>query len=242
MNETNIAWTDKTWNPVTGCRQASPGCRNCYAKRFAERWRGVTGNAYEHGFDFQLRPERLDQPARWTKPCMIFVCSMSDLFQSSVTNKYLDRVFDVIEGATHHTFQVLTKRSFRMQSYLALRWKKQPPAHIWVGVTAENQEQASIRVPNLQRTPASVRFISSEPLLEPVRYDLTDIHQVIVGGESGPDFRQMDPAWAVGIKDQCAAADVPFFFKQHSGVHPKDLGDELEGHTYKEYPLSSMRV
>jgi protein gp37 len=234
MGKTKISWTDKSWNPATGCVKVSPGCDHCYAQRFAERWRDIPGHAYEHGFDIQIRPERLTQPDRWTKPSMVFVCSMSDLFQVGISSDYIEQVFDVMERNPRHTFQVLTKRATRMEWYLDARGGA--PPNVWVGVTAENQEQANIRVPYLRKAKAGVRFISAEPLLGPLELPLDGIHQVIVGGESGPGFRPMDPAWAMDIRDQCRAAGVAFFFKQHSGVRPRTLGRELNGVVYEEYP------
>ena len=233
-NKTNIPWTDASWNPVTGCTKVSPGCAHCYAERFAERWRGIERHPYEQGFDLKLHPKRLTQPGRWTKPSMIFVCSMADLFQSRVPNDYLARVFRVMLANYQHTFQVLTKRTARMRAYINALGGV--PPHIWVGTTAEDQQRADERVPELRRTKAAVRFISAEPLLEPIRFDLRGIDQVIVGGESGPSFRPMDPAWALDIKDQCRVAKVPFFFKQHAAVRPKELGHQLNGVEYKEYP------
>lgn len=233
MGKTKIPWTDKSWNPVTGCTTISPGCDRCYARRFAERGRGINGHPYEHGFDLQLRPERLTQPDRWTKPCRVFVCSMSDLFQLDVPSAYIAQVLDVIARNPRHTFQVLTKRPRRMRGFIRSRGA---PPNLWVGATVEDQARADVRVHFLQSTNAPVRFISAEPLLGPLKLDLDGIHQVIVGGESGPGFRPMDPEWALDIRDQCRAAGVAFFFKQHAGVRPKELGHELDGVVYREYP------
>jgi protein gp37 len=241
MGETKIAWTDKTWNPVTGCTKVSPGCANCYAERFAERWRGIPGHAYENGFDLQTRPDRLSQPIRWTRPCMIFVCSMSDLFQDGVDKRYIDKVFDTMDLATHHVFQVLTKRPIRLRKYITWRYGGAPvPGHIWIGVTAEDQERANQRVYTLRNTLASVRFISAEPLLGPIKFDTLDgIDQVIVGGESGPGFRPMQLDWARDIRVHCANTGTAFFFKQHAGVRPRELGNKLDGVEYRELPQSS---
>jgi protein gp37 len=234
MGKTKIAWTDKSWNPATGCVKVSPGCDHCYAQRFAERWRDIPGHAYEHGFDIQIRPKRLTQPYRWMKPCRVFVCSMSDLFQPAIPFDYIAQVFDVMTSNPRHTFQVLTKRPVRMLNFITDH--KPPLGNVWLGTTVENSTMALMRVPALQQIQAPVRFLSAEPLLGPLKLDLDGIHQVIVGGESGPWFRPMDPAWAMDIRDQCRAAGVAFFFKQHSGVRPRTLGRELDGVVYEEYP------
>jgi protein gp37 len=228
-----IEWTDATWNPVTGCTKVSPGCVNCYAEAFAERWRGVPGHHFEKGFDVQLRPERLSLPLKWRKSQRIFVNSMSDLFHEAVPDDFIQAVFTTMAQATHHTFQVLTKRAARMNTLLS-RWAgegltlrsgygvKLP--NVWLGVSVENQVTANERIPLLLNTPAAVRFLSCEPLLGPV--DLLQLpellrpdhglHWVIVGGESGPKARPMDPDWVRLIRDQVAPAEpkVAFFFKQ----------------------------
>jgi protein gp37 len=187
-DNSRIEWTQATWNPVTGCTKVSPGCDHCYAETFAERWRGTAGHHFEHGFDVTLRPERLEQPLRWKQPRRIFVNSMSDLFHEAVPDDYIIRVFDVMQNARQHTFQVLTKRHGRMRSfvhrYLSGEFATQPldeaplyatvdapPPNIWLGVSAEDQKCADIRGPVLLDTPAAVRFVSAEPLLGPV--DLT---------------------------------------------------------------------
>lgn len=232
-----IEWTDVTWNPVAGCTKISPGCDNCYAERFAERWRGVVGSPYEFGFDLTLHPQRLDQPLKLKRPSFIFVNSMSDLFHKEVPHSYIDRVFDVMERADNHVFQVLTKRSSIMRCYLARRYGSQlAPAHIWCGVSLENEQQLS-RVAHLRDSPAAIRFLSIEPLLAPIgKIDLTGIHWVIVGGESGPRHRPIDPAWVREIRDQCEREKVPFFFKQWGGNRPKANGRELDGRTWDEMP------
>ena len=182
MQRSSIEWTDATWNPVTGCIEVSPGCAHCYAKTFAERFRGVPGHPYERGFDLQLRPERLDQPLRWKKPRSIFVNSMSDLFHEDVPDEYIREVFAVMALADHHRFQVLTKRAERLAELApSLPW----PAHVWMGVSVENQRWTS-RIDHLREVPAAVRFLSCEPLLGPLELDLEGIDWVIAGGESGP--------------------------------------------------------
>lgn len=219
-----IEWTDVTWNPVTGCTEVSPGCDHCYARVFAERWRGTPGHPYEQGFDLRLWPERLDYPLRWKKPRRIFVNSMSDLFHKDVPDDFILHVFAVMAQADIHTFQVLTKRPDRLTrlvpkisvhlSTFKRRSTSSWPDHIWLGVSVETI-QYQWRVEKLRMVPAAVRFISAEPLLGSLReLDLTDIHWVIAGGESGPGARPMHPDWARSLRDLCQVAKVPFFFKQ----------------------------
>ncbi len=232
--KSDIEWTDATWNPVRGCTKVSPGCKYCYAEAFAERFRGVPGSAYEQGFDLRLVPEALELPLRWRKPRLVFVNSMSDLFHEEVPDSYIKRVFDVMVRAHQHTFQVLTKRSGRLRSLAKeLPW----PTNVWVGVSVEDQKRAS-RVADLQAVEgASVRFLSVEPLLGPIRkLPLDGIHWVIVGGESGRRPRPMDPAWVVDILRQCREADVPFFFKQWGGRNKKKAGRLLDGRTWDQMP------
>ena len=232
-----IEWTDATWNPITGCTKIGPGCDHCYAERFAERWRGTPGHAYEQGFDLRFWDERLTQPARWRRPRMIFVTSMGDLFHKQVPNDYLDRVFDAMEETDRHTYQVLTKRSSRLASYVNRRYRDAPaPRHIWLGVSVEDRQRAK-RIAHLQRANATIRFLSIEPLLGSIGpVDLTGISWVIVGGESGPGARKMEADWAREIRDQCAERDVAFFFKQWGGIRPKTGGRELDGRTHDGFP------
>ena len=233
-----IEWTDATWNPVTGCTKVGAGCDNCYAERFAERFRGVPGHAYEQGFDLMLHPKRLDQPLRWSKPRRIFVNSMSDLFHKGVPEEYADRVFDVMERTDRHTFQILTKRSTRMAKYLRNRYAESPPpAHIWCGVSIEDRTKLS-RLRHLREAPAAVRFLSLEPLLGPLPdLDLNGIGWVVVGGESGPGARPMHADWAREIRDLCLGAAVPFFFKQWGGLRPKSNGRTLDGRKWSQWPV-----
>jgi protein gp37 len=215
----SIEWTDTTWNPVTGCTKISAGCDNCYAARFSERFRGVEGHPFETGFDLTLRPERLLQPLGWKRPRMIFVNSMSDLFQKEIPKTHIEAVFDTMEKANWHAYQVLTKRSSLLQKFLNDRYRRRKaPPHIWFGVSVENK-QATSRIAHLQKANAGVRFLSIEPLIAPVgQIDLSGIDWVIVGGESGYGARPMNPEWATDIRDQCTAARVPFFFKQWGGA------------------------
>ena len=232
-----IEWTDATWNPVTGCTKVSPGCDNCYAERFAERFRDTPGHPFETGFDLTLRPARLRQPLAWTRPRMIFVNSMSDLFHKDVPATFIGQGFDAMEQADWHHFQLLTKRSSLMRDFLKVRYaRRTPPSHIWLGVSVEDGARVS-RIRHLQQAPAGTRFLSVEPLVGPVgTLDLTGIGWVIVGGESGPRARPMQPEWAREIRDQCVAADVPFFFKQWGGLRPKQGGRELDGREWNEFP------
>ncbi len=233
-----IEWTDATWNPVRGCTKISPGCKHCYAEVFAERFRGVPGHPYEQGFELRLVPEKLAEPLRWQTPKMIFVNSMSDLFHDGVPDEYIEAVANVMVKANWHTYQVLTKRSARMASLLKgrLRFAANSP-HIWWGVSVENKQHGLPRVRDLQESPASVRFLSIEPLLEELgRLRLKGIHWVIVGGESGPGARPLKKEWVTSIRDQCADVDVPFFFKQWGGVRKKRAGRALDGRTYDGFP------
>ena len=188
----DIEWTDATWNPITGCTKIGPGCDNCYAERFAERWRGIDGHPYEQGFDLRLWLNRLNQPKSWKKPRMIFVNSMSDLFQKGIDRSFIDQVFDVMETANWHVYQVLTKRSSLMQKYLVKRYGDQPvPVHIWLGVSVEDRAHSG-RINHLRQVNSEARLISFEPLIGRVGdIDLTDISWAIVGGESGPKARPM---------------------------------------------------
>lgn len=234
---TQIEWTDATWNPVTGCSKITAGCDNCYAERFSERFRGVPGHPFESGFDLTLRPHRLEQPLNWKQPRRIFVNSMSDLFHKEVPTAFIDKVFDTMERADWHTFQVLTKRSSLMARYLRKRYgNKLAPAHIWLGVSVEDARNC-VRLKHLRQAQAAVKFISFEPLLGPVgEIDLSGFNWVIVGGESGPRSRPMDEAWAIEIRDLCRNAKVAFFFKQWGGVRPKSGGRLLKGREWNQYP------
>jgi protein gp37 len=238
-SQSSIEWTDATWNPVRGCTKISPGCKYCYAEVFAERFRGVVGHSYERGFDLRLVPEKLAEPLRWGKSRMIFVNSMSDLFHERVPDDYIVKVAEVMSLANWHVFQVLTKRAERMKKLLQTslrRYGRQK--HIWWGVSVENIKHGLPRIDHLRSAPAAVRFLSVEPLLEDVgRINLNGISWVIVGGESGPKARPINADWVLSIRDQCKAANVPFFFKQWGGRHKKKAGRLLEGNTYDEFPV-----
>jgi protein gp37 len=233
-----IEWTDATWNPVRGCTKISPGCKHCYAETFAERFRGVKGHPYEQGFDLKLVPEKLIEPFSWRSPKLVFVNSMSDLFQEGVPDEYVKAVCRVMVTAKWHTFQVLTKRSARLRQMLSgpLRFAAEQD-HIWWGVSVEDKKYGIPRIKHLQETPARVRFLSIEPLLEGLgTFDLSGINWAIVGGESGPGARPMREDWVVSVRDQCNESHVPFFFKQWGGVRKAKNGRLLDGRTYDEYP------
>lgn len=237
-DNSKIEWTDSTWNPVRGCRKISPGCKHCYAEAFAERFRGVPGHPYAHGFDLRLIPGKLPEPLLWPSPRTVFVNSMSDLFQDGVPDEYIEAVVRVMQQANWHTYQVLTKRPERMRQLLSgrLRFAGKLP-HVWWGVSVEDRRYGLPRIAELKKTPARVRFLSIEPLLEDVGHlHLGNIHWVIVGGESGRGARPMNEAWVENIRRQCADARVPFFFKQWGGVHKSKSGRILNARTYDEMP------
>jgi protein gp37 len=241
MTRSSIEWTDETWNPVTGCLKVSPGCKHCYAERFAERFRGVPRHPYEQGFDPSLRPNRLDQPLSWRTPRMVFVNSMSDLFGDFVPDEYLARVFQVMRSTPQHTYQVLTKRAERLRTWTSGQKWLATAKHIWLGVSVENKKHGVPRIDQLRRSVAGCRFLSVEPLLEHLgKLDLGAIDWVIVGGESGPGARPMDPAWVRSVRDQCVEQSVAFFFKQWGGVMKHRAGRELDGRTWDEFPTPSM--
>ena len=236
-SSTAIEWTDATWNPVTGCTKISAGCDHCYAERFSERFRGTKNHPFESGFDLTLRPARLEQPLRWREPRMIFVNSMSDLFHKEIPREFISRVFDTMEHARWHTFQILTKRSSLMRDFLRNRYgSRRGPQHMWFGVSVEDGGKKS-RIQHLRDAPAGVRFLSIEPLIRPIgELDLTSIDWVIVGGESGPGARPMKSGWVREVRDQCVSEGVAFFFKQWGGLRPKSGGRELDGREWSQFP------
>jgi protein gp37 len=241
-DSTQIEWTDSTWNPVTGCSKITAGCDFCYAERFSERFRGVEGHPFEGGFDLTLRHARLTQPLQWRQPRRIFVNSMSDLFHKQVPFSFIEAVFDTMESADWHTYQVLTKRSSLLVRYLHRRYGKSlAPPHIWLGVSVENEDNA-VRLKHLKTAQAAVKFVSFEPLLGSVGpIDLAGIDWAIVGGESGPGARPMAEEWALEIRDQCRKDGVAFFFKQWGGFRPKTGGRKLRGREWNEYPQLENR-
>ncbi|HYI07801.1 MAG TPA: phage Gp37/Gp68 family protein [Thermoanaerobaculia bacterium] len=236
--KSSIEWTDATWNPVRGCTKISPGCARCYAETFAERWRGIPGHPYEFGFDLRLIPEKLEEPLRWRRPRTIFVNSMSDLFHESVPDEYIVAVANVMVRADWHVYQVLTKRADRLRALLETKLREEARSrHIWWGVSVENNKHGVPRIAKLQASPAAVRFLSVEPLLEQLQpLDLAGIHWVIVGGESGHGARAMRQEWVTHLRDQCISAAVPFFFKQWGGVQKKKNGRVLQGRTWDDMP------
>jgi protein gp37 len=229
-----IEWTESTWNPVTGCTKISPGCKHCYAERMAERLQAMGQENYWNGFQLTMQPHMLELPLRWKKPQTIFVNSMSDLFHQDVPLEYVQRVFEVMRRADWHRFQVLTKRADRVAELdPKLKWAP----NIWMGVSVESDDYRP-RIDRLRGTGALLKFLSLEPLLGPLHdLDLRGIDWVIVGGESGPNARPMDPAWATDLRDQCRRANVPFFFKQWGGKNKKDAGRVLEGRTWDQMPI-----
>ena len=228
-----IEWTESTWNPVTECNKVSPGCKNCYAERLAERLQAMGQPNYKDGFKLTLQPKMLELPLLWKRPQIIFVNSMSDLFHKDVPLEYIQRVFDVMRRAHWHHFQVLTKRAERLA---ALNQHIVWPENVWMGVSVENADYVA-RIDNLRATGARVKFLSIEPLLGPLkRLVLKNIDWVIVGGESGPRARPMDPVWVTDIRDQCARAGVAFFFKQWGGTNKKKAGRLLDGRTWDAMP------
>lgn len=239
---TKIEWTEQTWNPAVGCDKVSPGCANCYAEVMARRLKAMKVNGYENGFDLTLLPKRLQEPLNRKKSTVYFVNSMSDLFHDGIPFEYIDKVLKVIEQTPHHTYQILTKRAERMAAYFS---EREAPHNAWLGVTVEDRRYGLSRINHLRQIPARIRFLSMEPLLEDVGYiDLTDIHWVIVGGESGPKARPMQPEWVKNIQRQCQEQNASFFFKQWGGWGPdgrkrakKKNGRLLDGRTWDEAPV-----
>lgn len=233
MSKTKIEWTDSTWNPLTGCTKISPGCKNCYAERLAKRLQAMNNPNYRNGFTLTLHEETLKTPLKWKKPQNIFVNSMSDLFHDDVPEEFIFRVFDIMRTADWHRFQILTKRSERLAALSdRLPWAN----NIWMGVSVENEDY-TYRIDHLRHTSAAIKFISFEPLIGPVNtVDLNNIDWVILGGESGPKARPLNPLWVTAIRDQCLRHKVPFFFKQWGGTNKKKAGRILEGRIWDETP------
>jgi protein gp37 len=243
-DHSRIEWTDATWNPIRGCTKISPGCAHCYAETFAERFRGVAGHPYEQGFDLRLVPGKLADPLRWRTPRMVFVNSMSDLFHQDVPDAYIQQVVEIMLRADWHTYQVLTKRSERLRELLQTKLRQASTAEqIWWGVSVENRRDGLPRVEDLRASPARTRFLSVEPLLEDLgAFDLTGIHWVILGGESGPGARPLNKDWVTAIRDHCQTAGVPFFFKQWGGTRKGKTGRALDGQTYDQIPPRGVRA
>ena len=229
----SIEWTEATWNPVTGCAKISAGCVNCYAERMARRLKAMGQPHYSRGFEVALHEDSLGTPLRWRRPKMIFVNSMSDLFHEQVPDDFIGRVFGIMNRASWHCFQILTKRSGRLsQMSPILPWSD----NIWMGVTVEDQK-CVFRIDHLRKTSARIKFLSMEPLLGPISdLDLTGIHWVIAGGESGPRARPLNSEWIMDIKAKCQESGIPFFFKQWGGVNKKKRGRLLEGRLWDQMP------
>lgn len=245
--QSTIEWTEQTWNPTTGCTKLSPGCKNCYAEVMARRLHSMGAAGYENEFELTLHPSRLEQPRKRKKPTVYFVNSMSDLFHENVPDEFLDQVFAVINETPQHTYQILTKRAERLPRYFKDRVC---PKNVWLGVSVEDKQYGVPRIEYLRQVKANVRFLSVEPLLEDVgELDLTDIHWVIVGGESGHKARPMRPEWVENIKQQAEDANVAFFFKQWGkwgadgvGRDKKTNGRVLNGRTWDSMPKSALYV
>jgi protein gp37 len=260
-DKSSIEWTEATWNPVTGCDRVSEGCDHCYAQTLAKRLKAMGNNRYQQdgdpgtsgpGFGVTLHHDVLDLPTRWSRGRVVFVNSMSDLFHDKVPDEFIEAAFRTMRETPRHQYQVLTKRPGRMASLLN-RWRDREAMdelvalpNVWLGTSVENQKWADIRIPQLLRTPAAVRFLSCEPLLGPVNLAIhldgahppIGLHWVIVGGESGPGARVMNPEWARSVRDQCRCRRIPLFFKQWGGRTPKAGGRELDGRTWDEMPES----
>jgi len=228
-----------TWNPVTGCSKISSGCKHCNAERMAKRLQAMGSARYTNGFQLTMHPDLVDLPKRWKKPRTVFVNSMSDLFHQAVSTSFIQQVFKTMNECPQHTFQILTKRSKRLRQLASsLEWSP----NIWMGVSIENAAAAE-RLADLVAVPATVRFLSCEPLIGPLgSLPLEDIHWVIVGGESGPGARPMKAEWVDSIHRQCIARRVPFFFKQWGGVRKDLTGRELDGRTFDEMPAGNRLV
>lgn len=236
-----IEWTEMTWNPTVGCTKVSPGCKHCYAEKMAERLQAMGTPGYENGFKLRMLPNRLEDPLKRKKRTVYFVNSMSDLFHEDIPSEFIDQVFDTMRNASWHTFQILTKRSDRMAEYFR---GKTAPENVWLGVSVEDKKYGLPRIDHLRNVRAAVRFLSVEPLLEDLgAIDLSEIHWVIVGGESGPHARPMQPSWVESVQLQCEEQGAAFFFKQWGGWGAdgkrrakKYNGRQLNGRTYDEMP------
>lgn len=236
-SNSTIEWTESTWNPVTGCSKVSPGCRHCYAERMAYRLQAMGQPNYKNGFEVTLHEHALELPLKWKRPQTIFVNSMSDLFHEDVPTDFILQAFEIMRLAHWHRFQVLTKRSERLvELSSSIIW----PSNVWMGVSVESQEW-TFRIDHLRETGAYIKFLSLEPLLGPLpNLDLTEIDWAIVGGESGPDARPIAPQWVKDIRNECLAANVPFFFKQWGGVNKKKAGRVLDGQVWDQMPILAV--
>jgi len=244
--KTQIEWTEQTWNPTTGCTKVSAGCKNCYAAVMAKRLKAMGTNGYQNGFELSLLPERLNQPIKRKKPTTYFVNSMSDLFHEDIPFSFIDKVFDVIRQTPHHRYQILTKRENRIFAYFK---NTKVPDNVWLGVSVENIQEGLPRMEVLKKIPAKIRFLSIEPLLEDLgEVDFSDIHWVIVGGESGSKARPMKEPWVLNIQAQCEEQNVAFFFKQWGtwgadGIkrNKHKNGKLLNNKVHHTYPISLVK-
>jgi len=236
MSQSKIEWTEKTWNPTTGCSKISPGCTNCYAETLSNRLKAMGVEKYKNGFELTVHPLEIEKPYNWKKPSMIFVNSMSDLFHEDIPFRIIKKIFEVMNKCERHIFQVLTKREGRL---LELNERLNWSPNIWMGVSVEDENHIS-RIDFLRKTDSCVKFISFEPLLEPIQnLNLQNINWVIVGGESGPKARPIRKRWVIDILDQCRKLNVKFFFKQWGGVNKKKNGRELNGKIFNEFPSNN---
>lgn len=235
-NGSSIEWTQATWNPVTGCSKVSPGCLNCYAERMARRLQAMGQPNYANGFKVEVHRKSLTLPFLWKSPRKIFVNSMSDLFHSEVPLRFIHQVFEIMCATPQHTYQILTKRSERIAELgRCLPW----PENVWLGVSVESGSYCC-RIDHLKNTGALTKFISFEPLLGPIaKLDLAGIDWVIVGGESGPRARPLDPQWVRTIRDHCVSSAIAFFFKQWGGRNKKKSGRTLDGRVWDQMPLAA---
>lgn len=239
MAESKIEWTGSTWNPITGCTKYSDGCTNCYAEKMATRLKNMGLEKYKNAFNLTLHYENIEDPLRLKKPQTIFVCSMSDIFHKDVPDSFILKLFEVMNKAHWHTFQVLTKRTERiLELNDKIKWTK----NIWLGTTVESNKVVH-RIDYLRKANAYIKFLSIEPLLTAIpNMNLTNIDWVIVGGESGSSARPIEKEWVIDIKEQCEKANVPFFFKQWGGKNKKKAGRLLENKVYDEMPLKSLSL
>jgi len=246
-NKSKIEWTEQTWNPTTGCTKVSPGCKHCYAETMARRLKAMGAGGYDNGFELAMHEKRLQQPLKRKKPTVYFVNSMSDLFHEEITDNFLDKVFDVIKRTPQHTYQILTKRSERLPEYFKTR---ACPPNVWLGVSVEDKKYGMPRIEHLRCVDATIRFLSVEPLLEDIgSIDLSNIHWVIVGGESGSSARPMQAEWADNIRRQCELNSVAYFFKQWGAWGADGVkrakqanGRKLNGRIYDNYPAMDLTL
>ena len=233
MNKTKIEWTESTWNPITGCSEASTGCLNCYAKKMAKRLKAMGNPRYKNGFEVTIHEDLFELPLKTKESKIIFVCSMSDLFHESISFEVIGQIFDIMEEANWHIFQVLTKRSSRLLEFSKTR---KIPQNVWIGVTVEHESVKS-RLDHIKQVDAKVRFLSCEPLVGSLKeLDFTGIDWIVVGGESGSSSRPLKEEWVLEIRDQCETKRIKFFFKQWGGWNKKKNGKLLQGKIYDQMP------